>query len=417
MKKKFTELNVKIDSWHNLMSQVDSKNIGFMRKSDHEFILGWEASDSIKQEFNRYDPHALDQFLKKNQNNYVFGFLSYDIKESQTRHLIHKDKTTFPNLEFFAAQNVIIKHKSGLLFYGFDADLKKLNISNEFQGDLEESNFSSHLTCSVNQADYEQNVQELKNQIQLGNFYEMNYCMEYVGKIPNVDSKKIFKKIVDITDAPFSTYYASPDVEILSGSPERYIKKKEKTLSSQPIKGTAKRGSSETEDLKIAKDLKNDEKERSENIMIVDLVRNDLSKIATKNSVNVTELCKLYSFNTVHQLISRVCCQISDNITFSDVIDATFPMGSMTGAPKINAIKFAHQFEKFNRGIYAGSVGVIEPNGNFDFNVVIRSIILNKLNNSMHIGIGGAITIKSDPSKEFEECNVKFKAIREVLNA
>ena len=149
--------------------------------------------------------------------------------------------------------------------------------------------------------------------------------------------------------------------------------------------------------------------------MIVDLVRNDMSKIAEKNSVQVPELCKLYTFETVHQLISTVEAKVSKDLNPVDIINALFPMGSMTGAPKIEATKIIDQVENFKRGIYSGSIGFLSPNNSFDFNVVIRSILYNNELKNISISVGSAITIKSIGIQEYEECLLKLKAIVEVL--
>ncbi|MCB0433854.1 MAG: chorismate-binding protein, partial [Mangrovimonas sp.] len=176
-----------------------------------------------------------------------------------------------------------------------------------------------------------------------------------------------------------------------------------------------KRAANEVEDMLLKEALANDMKEQSENIMIVDLVRNDLSRVALKGSVKVDELCKVYTFEQVHQLISTITCEVETKIHPVDIIRATFPMGSMTGAPKISAMKLIETYEETKRGLYSGAVGYFTPNGDFDFNVVIRSILYNEKNKYVSYSVGGAITAKSDPVKEYEECLVKAKAMREVL--
>ena len=201
----------------------------------------------------------------------------------------------------------------------------------------------------------------------------------------------------------------------LCASPERYLKKSKTTVVSQPIKGTSKRSKDKNKDNALKKALENDPKERSENIMIVDLVRNDLSKTASKGSVTVQELCKVYTFEQVHQLISTVTSQVSDSLSPIDVLQSTFPMGSMTGAPKVSAMKIIEEYEDTKRGLYSGSIGYITPNGDFDFNVVIRSILYNAEKAYISYSVGGAITANSIPEKEYEECLIKAKAMREAL--
>ena len=201
----------------------------------------------------------------------------------------------------------------------------------------------------------------------------------------------------------------------MSATTERYIKKHGNTVISQPIKGTARRSDNKKEDLYLADALSKDEKERSENIMIVDLVRNDLSCTATKGSVRVDELCKVYSFLQVHQMISTISSTISEETNPVDVLKQHFPMGSMTGAPKISAMKIIEDLEETKRGLYSGSVGYFTPKGDFDFNVIIRSILYNESKKYISYSVGGAITAMSNPLKEYEECLIKAKAMREVL--
>lgn len=401
---------------HDWINSVDSTYKCCLKKSDSEYIFGWEALDSITIPITGYNANLVDDFLSKNNDRYIFGFFSYDIKDVHTRSLLNEGKTKFPDLILFAAKNVVIQNKSNQLYYGSYNDFVELEKpSHDDEFDLQMTGLT--LEPNVDETTYIQHIKQIKAHIQQGDFYELNYCMEYSGDLPNIESKKLFKKLMDVTKAPFSAFVDTPVCTVLSGSPERFINRRGDVITSQPIKGTSKRGQTPEADHIIAETLVNDEKEIAENVMIVDLVRNDLSKIAKKDSVRVPELCKLYSFKTVHQLISTVQCCVKEGVSFSDILEATFPMGSMTGAPKINAIKYAAHYESFNRGVYSGAVGMIEPNGNFDFNVVIRSIVLNKVNESIHVGIGGAITIKSDPKREYEECNLKYEAIRKLLNA
>ena len=253
--------------------------------------------------------------------------------------------------------------------------------------------------------------------LQQGEIYELNYCQEYFAENIKINNPfELYFKLNNITKAPFSAFLNTESHQVFCGSPERFLQKKGNKLISQPIKGTAARGNSEKEDLANKETLQNKQKERSENIMIVDLVRNDFSKIAQKNSVKVDELCAIYSFETVHQMISTVSCEVKENTCFTDIIRATFPMGSMTGAPKLNAMKYIDELEDFSRGIYAGSIGYIEPNGDFDFNVIIRSLVFNKEDKYLSCAVGGAITILSEPEEEYAECQTKIGKIINAFN-
>jgi para-aminobenzoate synthetase component 1 len=194
---------------------------------------------------------------------------------------------------------------------------------------------------------------------------------------------------------------------VFCASPERFLEKRGELLRSEPIKGTAPRHPDAQKDEANAKQLKNDPKERAENIMIVDLVRNDLSQLAQKGTVAVEELCEIYSFATVHQMISKISCLLKPNTSFTDILKHTFPMGSMTGAPKISAMQHIERLEDFKRGLYSGSIGLIEPNGDFDFNVVIRSLIHNRNTNYLSCSVGSAVTIDATAEKEYQECLLK----------
>ena len=262
---------------------------------------------------------------------------------------------------------------------------------------------------------YFEKVKEMLQYIHRGDIYEANFCQEFFSEGTPIDPLQTFIHLNEISKPPFATFFKIHTHFVLSASPERYLKKQGKKVVSQPIKGTAKRLTNSQEDQKLIEALSKDPKERSENIMITDLVRNDLSRFAEKGSVVVEELCKVYTFEQVHQMISTISCTVAENINPVEIIRKTFPMGSMTGAPKISAMKIIEDLEDTKRGIYSGAVGYFDPEGNFDFNVVIRSILYNSANHYVSYSVGGAITAKSIPEKEYEECLIKAKAMREVL--
>ena len=388
-------------------------------KNNSNFIigLGCEAfiskskTDSFKQ---------IDTFLDKYKKNYLFCCISYDFKNNIENHSSNNiDEMEFPEFYYWKPEVVVELNNSKLkLLDGIltikqklvlDQLLKKLNSKRE---KLPKIKFQSR----ISKAEYIQNVIEIQDEIQKGNIYEINYCQEfYSKKVPKFNSIALFNEMKTLTNAPFSCYFKLNEFELFCGSPERFIQKKGNKLISQPIKGTIKRGENNEEDERLKNELKSDQKERAENIMITDIVRNDLAKIAIKNSVKVDELCKLYTFGTVHQLISTISCNLKKNTKFSEILKATFPMGSMTGAPKISAMELIEKFEKFKRGLYSGTVGFFEPNGNFDFNVVIRSMIFNSNKNYISCAVGGAITKKSIPENEYEECLVKVKRLIQLF--
>ena len=201
----------------------------------------------------------------------------------------------------------------------------------------------------------------------------------------------------------------------MCSSPERFLQKSGNRIISQPIKGTRKRGIDLDEDRFLFNELKNSEKDKSENVMITDLVRNDLSKTAQKSSVKVEELFGVYSFERVHQMITTISSIIDKKYDFIDLIESCFPMGSMTGAPKLKAMQLIEEYETTKRSIYSGAFGYISPYQDFDFNVVIRSVLYDRLSSYISVLVGGAITINSDEEQEYEECLIKAQALINVL--
>ncbi len=240
--------------------------------------------------------------------------------------------------------------------------------------------------------------------------------MEFYAENAVINPLEKFLKLNEISKAPQAVFFKNNTQFLLSASPERYIKKEGDLLISQPIKGTAKRFIDPIEDEKSKKLLASDPKERAENIMVTDLVRNDMSRTAQKGSVKVEELCCIYSFKQVHQMISTITSKLDIQYASIDVIKTTFPMGSMTGTPKVSVLKIIEEVEETKRGLYSGAVGYFTPNGDFDFNVVIRSILYNQENKYASFSVGSAITSLSIPENEYEECLLKAKAMREVLS-
>ena len=370
-----------------------------------EISVGTDAAFDKLQDF--YDKHK----------DWVFGSLSYDLKNGlENLQSTHSDKIKFPDLHFFLPKYLFIYKYNKLAIYKhtsvseFDLSILKFPINPSG------ISFSGAITNKVSKTKYINNVNLIKEHIQRGDIYEMNYCQEFYAEKTYLNPFETFTQLNSISKAPFSCYYKVGDKYLLSASPERYIKKVGSKIISQPIKGTRKRGKDLEEDERLKIELYEDQKERSENVMIVDLVRNDLSKIAKKNSVTVDELFGIYTFDQVHQMISTISCKVDEQTSLKEIFEATFPMGSMTGAPKISAMKLIDKFEKTKRGLYSGAVGYINPQGDFDFNVVIRSLQYNALNKYLSFMVGGAITIGSDAELEYQECLVKAKALFEVLD-
>lgn len=379
-------------------------------------IIAVSCEDELS---NFCELEEIDKFIEKHKGKYLFMCLPFDLKnEMEELQSNNQDFINFPKILIWKAELVVEKN-------GEEIKILEGELTEDFQKLLDnflgKKNIETipkiQFESQVSKNEYVENVQKLKNEIQLGNIYEINYCQQYyASNVDYIPSHDCYQKLKNITKAPFSAYLNTEEFEIFCGSPERFLQRIGNKIISQPIKGTSKRGDNLTEDTLLKTKLKEDKKERAENIMITDLVRNDLSKIASKNSVKVDELCGIYSFGTVHQMISTISCELKQNTTFSEILKATFPMGSMTGAPKIAALKLTEKYEKFKRGIYSGSIGYIAPNGDFDLNVIIRSLIYNKKEKILTASVGGAITINSDEESEFEECQIKIKKIIDIFN-
>ena len=365
---------------------------------------------------------AVSETNVMNENDWKFGFISYDYKNKIER-LSSKnfDGIEFPEKLFFTPEILFKIGESEVDIFYQPSVYSSETVSNIFSN-IESLSFSVvnfkeiKVEPRVSKEDYLKNVKALKEHIQLGDIYEVNYCHEYFVEDVDINPIDIYIRLNQKSPTPFSCFVKHNDKFLISASPERFIHKKNNKIFSQPIKGTIRRGVNRQEDELLKDQLLNDQKERSENVMIVDLVRNDLSKIAQKDSVNVDELCKVFTFPQVHQMISTVSGEVEDGIDLEKIINASFPMGSMTGAPKIRAMELIEDYEQTKRGLYSGTVGYINQENDFDFNVVIRSILYNKENNYLSFMVGGAITSLSEPEKEYEECLLKAKAMLEVLS-
>ncbi len=405
------------------------------KHSKYKAILAVDAFTAIKTDyFNAFE--KLEEY-QQNTRDWLFGYLTYDLKNDVEQLQSNNfDGLHFPDLYFFQPKKIF-------LFSENEVEIQYLNfVDDELDVDWQEITqlsknlhyFNPDHLCKLDRHHKEKQGREpikihlrtskdsyftklnkLLKHIHRGDIYEANFCQEFYAEHSEIDTVKSFLHLNEISNPPFATYLKFGNFYSLSASPERYLSKAENTIVSQPIKGTAKRHSDKKEDDKLKFQLENDPKERSENIMITDLVRNDLSRFAKKGTVKVEELCKVYSFEQVHQMISTITCEVEETITPVSILKETFPMGSMTGAPKISAMKIIEELEDAKRGLYSGAVGYFTPNGDFDFNVIIRSILYNSDEKYVSFSVGGAITAKSIPENEYEECLLKAKAMREVL--
>jgi para-aminobenzoate synthetase component 1 len=357
---------------------------------------------------------ALEQFRSKHAG-WVTGFFTYDLKnEVENLSSSNPDKLLFPDLYFFAAEYLILIK---------DNDVEV--ISSNPQQIIDRIVGQTELSVSVapkvelrsrfNKNEYIATVKKIKEHIARGDIYVTNFCQEFYAEEATIDPLSIFRKLNTISPNPFTAFFRLRDKYIISASPERFLAKRQEKLISQPIKGTSKRYADAGEDEQSKQTLRAHSKELQENVMIVDLVRNDLTKSAKAGTVSTEELFGIYSFNQVHQMISTVVCEIREDVTEVEAIKNSFPMGSMTGAPKISAMQLMEQFERTKRGVYSGAIGYFSPDGDFDFNVVIRTLLYNETQKYLSFQVGSAITYHADPGQEYEECLLKAQAILEVL--
>ncbi len=402
--------------WFDSNSDFGNFNQDYSR---YDVVLAVEANSFLNCNYK----NAFEKLkaFQSSINDYIFGYLSYDLKNDiENLHSHHLNNLSFSDLFFFQPKKLFFL-KGNSLEISYLKDPK-----NEIESDLEEifrwkqpektlREDEIKILKRITKTQYFQKLDHILEHIHRGDIYEVNFCQEFYAKNTTIDPLTVYQKLNEISSPPFATFLKIDEQFLLSASPERFVKKQKNQIISQPIKGTIKRGKNQQDDNKLKHQLENDLKERTENIMIVDLVRNDLSKTAIKGTVRVEELCKVYTFKQVHQLISTVISKVRSETNPVDIIKSLFPMGSMTGAPKISAMKIIEELEETKRGLYSGAVGYFTPDNDFDFNVVIRSILYNQTNKYVSFSVGGAITSKSVIEKEYDECFVKAKAMKKAL--
>ncbi len=385
---------------------------------EFDILAGFGATAHLEtKQKNNFDEL---QTFHENQKGLLIGVLGYDLKnEIENLKSENPAALKFPKLFFFRPEFTVRILKNSCHIY----------FEYESQYQAAENLYYQILNLKIKQAkakpikikhrsskkEYLANVKKLQQHIQRGNIYEINYCIDFFAKNANIAPEALFLELYKKSKSPFSFFMKFEGKYIISASPERFLKKKGNTIFAQPMKGTIHRGQTEMEDNLLKNKLLNNQKELSENIMIVDLKRNDLAKTARKGSIKVEELCGVYAFEQVFQMISTISSMVKNDLPFTEIIKNCFPPGSMTGAPKVRAMELIEAHENFQRGFYSGIAGYILPNGDFDFNVIIRTILYNSANRHLSFSAGSAITAKSNPEKEYEECLLKIRAIEELL--
>ncbi|MGI4751503.1 MAG: anthranilate synthase component I family protein [Janthinobacterium lividum] len=395
------------------VSVFDSNNFNDTY-SKFDWLLAAENLDELKVDA---DTSFIDlkSFRQKYPNQWLPGFLSYDLKnEVEDLTSENPDQLQFPQLYFFVPKHILILRNDQLEI--ISAEAEKIWEEIEATEISPAEKVSLQIKPKISKEGYLKKVNQIKQHIVRGDIYETNFCQEFYAENVEINPISVFEELNALSPTPFACYFKAYDKHILSASPERFLAKRKQQLISQPIKGTASRAASLQEDERQKNLLKNSIKEKAENVMIVDLVRNDLTKIAVPGTVAVEELFGVYSFRQVHQMISTVTATLATNIDLIDAIKSAFPPGSMTGAPKLRAMQLAEEFEVSKRSIYAGSVGYFSPDDDFDFNVIIRTILYNSTQRYLSFQVGSAITFQSEPEAEYEECLLKASAMLRILS-
>jgi para-aminobenzoate synthetase component I len=414
----FTEFRIQMLNWanrFNIFCLLDNQHYNFTAPA-FECLLAVGCEKNITAPSGTAF-EQMKQFSNEN-NGWLFGHLGYDLKnETEKLQSDNFDGVGFADMNFFVPEIVIKLGEKQVHIY-CDSDAQKIftAIQLEQVSVAENKQTPAAIKNRISKADYIATVQKLQQHILSGDCYEINFCQEFFAEGALIDPLQVYHKLIALSPNPFAALYKFDDKFCICASPERYLKKEGHKIFSQPIKGTSKRDlANAANDLQNKNYLSTNEKEKSENVMVVDLVRNDLSKVCREGTVKVEELFGVYSFPQVHQMISTISGEVKNDVHWVDIIKATFPMGSMTGAPKKRVMELIEQYETTKRGLFSGAIGYVNPEGDFDFNVVIRSIFYNAGSHYLSFNAGSGITFYSDAEKEYEECLLKAEAMGRVV--
>jgi para-aminobenzoate synthetase component 1 len=357
----------------------------------------------------------IDRFYQFNQD-WLFGHFGYDYCTHNVKSSQEKNQIGFSVANFFRPDHILFLNNDRLTIESYsllpDTIFKAISTITIVSTKIT----PIKTTGSISKEQYLLTIQALLNHIQKGDCYEINFCQEFHATTVQLDPVSVYTQLTALSPTPFACYYKEDNAHLLCASPERWLKKQGEMILSQPIKGTLKRDTNNLEnDTLLKNELYQSSKDRSENVMVVDLVRNDFSRVCIPGTVKVEELFGIYSFPQVHQMISTVSGQLMENISMETLVATGFPMGSMTGAPKKKVMELIGLYEPMQRGIFSGAVGYINPQKDFDFNVVIRSLLYDTKNKYLSYSVGSGITIYSNPEQEYQECLLKAKAMETIL--
>jgi para-aminobenzoate synthetase component I len=411
---KLIDLKMKMLNWanqFNIFCLLDNNGYDFEPPS-FECLLAVGAEREYH--FTENDDLIKLQSFYDEKPTWLFGHFGYNALGNAYQKKMsssYSDGMFFePSIIIQVSNNTIEVVKGKVLAEDIVAQIEKCNI--DF---LAKNKKAIHLIPQFSKEEYIEKIKQLQFHIKRGDCYEINFCSQFVINEIDINPIDVYKKLITSSPAPFGSFYKLNENYCLCASPERFLKKVGAKLISQPIKGTSRRDKNEEKDIANKNHLQQSKKEKSENVMVVDLVRNDMSMVCAKGSVKVKELFGIYSFPQVHQMISTIEGEVMKGVKFSEIISACFPMGSMTGAPKQKVMQLIETYEELPRGLFSGSIGYINPKGDFDFNVVIRSIFYNRTQKKVYFFAGSGITFYSIAEEEYDECMAKLEGLLAVI--
>ncbi len=370
----------------------------------------------LKVPFLGKDDFSILKSFQEIHQEWLIGYFAYDLKNQlENLHSEHRDTINAPEIYFYVPEHLFHCQDGAIKIESYTPTDEVYETIYRYSAQQIQAYSPISIHQTIQKDEYLQKVQRLKEHIEEGDIYEINLCMEFLAEQSEIHPLHTYYQLTEASPTPFATLQRIDDIYLMCASPERFLKKEGQKLISQPIKGTIRRGKDKKEDEILKRQLRTDEKELAENMMIVDLVRNDLARSSKAGTVKVDELFGIYTFETLHQMISTVSSELKEEVHFIDAIKAAFPMGSMTGAPKIKVMELIETYEESRRGIYSGATGFITPEGDFDFNVIIRSLLYDKKRKNLSFQVGSAITYDSIPSKEYEECMLKADGLLKAL--
>lgn len=416
-----TRFKQKALHWANQQSSIicylDNNEHAHNPYSNYECLLAVGSVATLEWNGVNSCWDSLSDFATKHANEWLFGYLGYDLKnELENLTSTNADRLDFAPLSFFVPQHLIRIDLQGQLQIDSKTSTPQAILQAIEQTVIVPPPTLPSITIqpTISKVEYLDTLHKIKQHIIDGDLYEMNFCQEF-SATADLETLPLFDHLNQFSKAPFAAYWQMNEQHILCASPERFVCKQDQKIISQPIKGTRPRGIDAAADQALKKDLATSIKDQAENVMIVDLVRNDLTKSCQTGTIKVEELFGIYGFESVFQMISTIVGTVQPNLSWVEVIKNAFPMGSMTGAPKVMSMQLIEQYEQSKRGVYSGAIGYITPEQNFDFNVVIRSILYQQKSQQLSFQVGGAIVYDSDPIEEYEECLLKAKGMFAVL--